>query len=507
MVAFFICKTASAQSVTDMRSLLKEMTDYSAMAKWPQPAYTEMQASSYDRASISPGMPGWFANADASQYIRTEVNNGRQEHVMMDADGPGTIVRFWLTTFRRNGNLRIYLDNGKKPALTIPAYDLMKSGLKAGPALLAPHSSYEPKEKGGSTLYLPIPYARHCKITWEDKDTDNQPRYYQINYRTYARNCKVKTFTKEQMIQLKSLINTTNHKLLQPDTEMTGEVIQTAKDINSNDHLTIHLPNSQHMVKMLIIQLNLAYQDSVVNKLMISMTFDGRQTVYCPLADFAGSGSGIRPLQSWYRTITADGRIFIRWVMPYKRGASVSLINLSGTKINSGVKVITGKWHWDKNSMYFHASWKKENNIPVRKTEKDGPIEWNFLTVKGRGIFLGDTYAVDNQMHSWYGEGDQKLWADESEFPSEYGTGTEDYYNTSWAPVVIYQTPFANAPRADNKDSYGQNTFTRTRNLDRVPFKRSFKYNIEMLGWENGSINASAVTYWYGNEQAHNISQ
>jgi hypothetical protein len=113
---------------------------------------------------------------------------------------------------------------------------------------------------------------------------------------------------------------------------------------------------------------------------------------------------------------------------------------------------------------------------------------------------MGDTYSVYNLMHAWYGEGDQKFWIDGDTFPSEFGTGTEDYYNTSWAPVVIYQTPFANATRADNADSFGQNTFTRTRNLDRIPFTQSLNYTIEMLGWQNGFINASAVTYWYSNQ-------
>lgn len=101
-------------------------------------------------------------------------------------------------------------------------------------------------------------------------------------------------------------------------------------------------------------------------------------------------------------------------------------------------------------------------------------------------------------MHKWYGEGDHKIWVDKDTFPSEFGTGLEDYYNTSWAPVVLYQTPFANAPRADNADSYGFNTFTRTRILDAVPFNRFFKYDMEMLSWETGTIDCSATTYWYG---------
>ncbi|MGZ3873320.1 MAG: glycoside hydrolase family 172 protein [Mucilaginibacter sp.] len=491
------------QAVTDIRSLLREMIDYDALSKWPQYSYTEKEASSYDRRSVAPGKPGWFANADASQYIRTETTEGRTELVMMDADGPGAIVRFWLTTFKRNGTLRIYFDKQPQPAITIPAYDLMLSGLAAGPALLSPHSSYELKEKGGSTMYLPLPYARHCKITFEDKDNDNQPRYYQVNYRAYAKDCKVKTFTLAQLEAAKPLVDSVNERLLHPDIMPAGKNSAVNKLVGKGDVATLNLPSGQRAVRLIAISTD---TDTIPDGLMISMRFDDKQTVYCPLADFAGSGKGGRPVQSWYRTVKSGGKIFIRWVMPYRRSASISVKNRSDEQIPVQLSVITASRKWNNNSLYFHADWKNGLNIPVRKEEKDNPKEWNFVTIKGRGVFLGDTFAVDNLMHTWYGEGDQKYWVDGGKFPSEYGTGTEDYYNTSWAPVVLYQTPFANAPRADNGDSYGANTFTRTRNLDRVPFTRSFRYDLEMLGWQNGAINASCVTYWYGDISAGSIN-
>lgn len=125
-------------------------------------------------------------------------------------------------------------------------------------------------------------------------------------------------------------------------------------------------------------------------------------------------------------------------------------------------------------------------------------MDWDLNTIEGHGVFMGETFAVYNHMHVWYGEGDQKLWVDGAKFPVEYGTGTEDYYNTSWAPVVLYQTPFANAPRADNADSFGYNTFTRTRNLDAVPFNKSFRFSLETLGWKDGFADFAATTYWYG---------
>lgn len=55
-----------------MTSLLEEMTDREAIARWPDPEYVSMQASSYNRESVSPDQPGWFADADGLGFIRTE---------------------------------------------------------------------------------------------------------------------------------------------------------------------------------------------------------------------------------------------------------------------------------------------------------------------------------------------------------------------------------------------------------------------------------------------------
>lgn len=97
------------QAPVTVAGLLNEMIDPAVVASWPQRPFYSKQASSYDRRSVSPDSAGWGANADQGQYIRTEEVEGRKELVMMDAKGPGAIVRFWLTTFKRNGTIRIYL--------------------------------------------------------------------------------------------------------------------------------------------------------------------------------------------------------------------------------------------------------------------------------------------------------------------------------------------------------------------------------------------------------------
>jgi hypothetical protein len=503
----FICSCAAllAGCATDTsKLLLRSMTEngWRALSVGNKP---EFQASSYDRRSVAFDQPGWFTNRDFSQYIRTDVIEGRKEGVMLDVDGPGAIVRFWLTTFKRNGAIRIYFDNKTEPEITIPAYDLMKLDLPLGHALLQAHSSYEPKEKGGSTLYLPMPYAKHCKVTFEDKDKDSQPRYYQINYIKLDR---AETFSMKHFAEIKAQVDEANYKLLHPDSVINSPATKIDQQIAASGQVAVDLPKGSASINMLTIKIKTDDQADYAQALrstVLKIDFDGEQTVWCPIGDFSGSGVGGKPLKNWYRTVTADGEIISRWVMPYQHTAKITVLNLNDKPVHVSLKAKTGHWSFNKASMYFHADWKNQVNVPLRQvdvpvfpSDKNYPMDWDLNTIEGSGVFMGETFAVYNHMRIWYGEGDQKLWVDGEKFPSEYGTGAEDYYNTSWAPVVLYQTPFANTPRADNANSFGHNTFTRTRNLDAVLFKKSFRFSIETLGWRDGFADFAATTYWYG---------
>lgn len=507
------------QQMVTLPSLLTEMTDFTAVAKFPSPVYTEKQASSYDRKSVSPDKPGWFANNDHDQFIREENKDNHIEYVMLDADGPGAVVRFWLTTVVKPGTLRFYFDNEKKASLEVPSFDMMKAGLNLGPALLNPHSSYEPEGKGGNTLYLPLLYQKNCKITWQYPDSANKKtsHYYQINYRTYAPGTKVETFNINQLIKYKNIINKTEKTLWHPQVK-EGKQKSLQQTVEAGKEVKMILPegkNALRMIEAFIKCNNQSDLEKAWRSVLLKINFDGQQTVACPLGDFIGSGYGGRKIESWYRALSQSGKLESRWVMPYKNKAIITIKNSASFSVQLNINVTTSSFAWDENTMYFHATYKYEENIKdakwdydltkVAKQDSTAPIDWNFATVQGKGIYLGNTLSVNNHMKTWYGEGDAKAYVDNEAFPSEFGTGLEDYYNTSWAPVVLYQTPFANAPRADSTSSTGYNTFTRTRILDGIPFTEAFSFDMEMLSWDGGTIDAAATTYWYGFAGAKDI--
>ena len=485
--------SAETNSPVTLGSLVAEMTDPSTVARWPSPEFTCQQASSYDRRTVSPDREGWFANDDHTQFIRDEVTDGRKERVMMDAEGPGCLVRFWLTTVKnKHGTIRIYLDGAATPTLTFPAYDLMSGTLGLTDPMVIPHPGYTADGNGGNTLMLPIPYAKHCKVTWEEKGEG--PRYYQINYRTYAAGTKVETFTPENLEAARAAIEKASEALLSPlPAEGEGPSLKTS--IAGGAEAALDLPAGAAALRQ--IQLRVTPQQGVdlaatLRAMIVKITFDGNETVWCPACDFFGSGAGLNELKSWYRSVSADGLMSCRWVMPYQKSARITLVNAGKAAAEVDLRCITGAWTWDERSMHFHTAWHYEGDLRTPPAR-----DWNFIKLAGRGVYVGDTLSLFNEIPTWYGEGDEKIRVDGEALPSHLGTGTEDYYGYSFAPRGIMQTPFANQTRVDEPRTQGHNILTRTRNLDGIPFSRSLDFDIELISWAPTRMIYAATTHWY----------
>ena len=92
LLLFTAAKPASPE--VSLGTLLREMTDRDEIARWPSPAFACRQASSTDPATKTPDQPGWFGNGDCTNFIRQETTPHGTEYVMLDADGPGAVVRF-----------------------------------------------------------------------------------------------------------------------------------------------------------------------------------------------------------------------------------------------------------------------------------------------------------------------------------------------------------------------------------------------------------------------------
>lgn len=202
---------------------------------------------------------------------------------------------------------------------------------------------------------------------------------------------------------------------------------------------------------------------------------------------------GAPAVRSYYLEADGKGYSRLRFVMPYRREASIEVENISGNSAKIKIEACISAWKWYANTLYFHAGWKQENGL-----ETNRGLDYNMGTLQGRGVFKGDMLSLYNHCPRWYGEGDEHIWIDNEKFPSHFGCGTEDYYNTTFAPIHPYFNPFGGAPREDDEASRGYNTFVRTRNLDIIPFNERLQFDFELISWDGGQVDYASTLFWYG---------
>lgn len=484
--------SASAQDVS-MASLLSEMTNRAAVTKVPN--YVCKQASSYDRAATSPE-ENWFANADTSQFIREEKNGERTEWVMMEADGPGAIVRWWITAPHYKNSFYIYVDGATEPTFS-GKIDELVGGNALADAPLSEESSR------GRNLYLPIPYAKSIKVTCDNMEEQGN-LYYQIDYRSYNADVQVESATPEVVAAQKENIASTNELLLAPEKTIPGldglaEVQGFTRHIESEmmDGLfEAHRIFGPGAITGLEVKLTADDMAQATRNVVLSISFDGEETVWVPVGEFFGTGVGINPYKSWYTEVTEDGTMKAYWRMPYQHEARVSFINYGVEDVDVDYKVLYEKTPWTDDSMYFHANWRQEREIETQGGT--GAQDWNYTSLHGTGVYVGDVLTVFNPVEAWWGEGDEKIYVDGEEFPSHFGTGTEDYYGYAWCCPEFFQSPFHAQPRCEGPANFGNTTNLRFRPLDAIPFTTDFKFDMEIWHWTTTQVNYAVTTFWYG---------
>ena len=481
-------------------SLLNEMTNREAITRYP--AYRLKQVSSYDRTETNPADSStWFNNKDYGYYIRKEIHDGRTEYVILEEFNPGSIVRWWipLEETYKNRVVRIYLDGSEIPVIEENYHEFMsgKSFVKWPFAFISSDekdSAYQiglpvghPKQMGAD-MYLPVPFAKSCKITLDD-----DPFYYVIDYRVYSSDTKVESFTMDAFNENQPLIETISKKLA----EKTEYDFNFSKNqqLNPDEDLVIKLPVGQNAIKSIQIALDPDIHKESLRSLVLEASFDNEECIWCPVSEFFGEGVYIRPVENRNNRVTDTGRLQSYWIMPYQKSSIIKLKNYGDNVIKVNLKVATKPYHWGKRSMYFHSNWHEE--APIKTSS---PRDWNYNEIEGRGIYAGDVLTVHSFSKGWWGEGDEKVAIDYENLPSQLGTGLEDYYGYAWGMAHHFNSPFISMPLRDARgkgDWRGYTTVSRMRLLDGIPFEQHLNFNVE--AWlHDSTVSYSVATFWYG---------
>ena len=373
-----------------MATLVKQIADRDVLASAPATPYKAKMASSYDRESVvnnpADGLyvekngrdwgKGWFANHDFKQYVRIEERDGRQEYVLMEDEGPGAIIRWW-TIWYNKGIVRVYLDGEEEPAIEMESLDLVGGdGLVSEPfSFLASDDKTNPEWRAYN-LYLPIPYQSGCKVT-----IDNEPEYYQINYNKYPAGTKVTTFSVEQVAENAELLERVGEQLTNGAREVTGTTIKESGTLKPGESLELSI-NDAGAIERLRVQLAADDYRQALRSTVVSMNFDGKDTLWMPVGSLGGVGYSKEKNETYYVTVDPDGgQITSYYVMPFAHSATITLTNHGEQDVTIGeLSTVSRPHEWQDDDLYFHGTWFELRNISTQNRS-----DLNYVTVRGRG--------------------------------------------------------------------------------------------------------------------------
>ncbi|MBL7965659.1 MAG: DUF2961 domain-containing protein [Prolixibacteraceae bacterium] len=258
------------------------------------------------------------------------------------------------------------------------------------------------------------------------------------------------------------------------------------------------------------------------NDIILRMYWDGSEfpSVESPIGPFFGNG-----WNETYNFVSTPlsvspgwGKSYVSYfAMPFANGAKIEIENQTGEKINSFYFNIdyTEMSALPENTGRFHAWYNHE----ITDALPDGENEWGllgetgknpkgegnyvFADIQGKGHFVGVNYYVNCPSTMWYGEGDEMVFIDGDVLPTLVGTGTEDFFNTSWCPKELYQHPYYGYPRVNNETGWlGHTHVYRFFIADPVYFDKSCKFTIEHGHNNNLTLDLASVAYWYQDKAA-----
>lgn len=465
--------------------LLEEMTDLVGLARYPDPFYTTTQFSSYDRRSLAPDKPGWFANGDNANttdrkhYLRDERHGERVEHVLAEVEGPGALVRFWSANpwAGEGGLLRIYLDDAPEPVLTVDLMDFV-NGQSGIPTPFASRTA-----GGAGNVYFPIPFAKRCKVT---HDADWNGFYYHINVRRYAPETPVETFRPEDLLTYQSQIEAVGKQLSDPMNLVveTLDVHPLETTLSPDSRSDLFLLEGPAAIGVLTLRVTAPDVRAALRQTVLQIYFDGSPTpqVESPVGDFFGAGPGVCPFASYPMVVEPSGTMHCRFVMPFARLARLHLMNFGSQSVTVAGEVARIPFGWDDRTMHFRAKWRVTHGVEGTPDGCDMP----FLLVHGAGVWVGTALTI---MHptsiptpggGWWGEGDEKIYLDGEAFPSTFGTGSEDYFGYSWSSPDLFAHAYLGQPRCDGPGNRGYTANFRWHLLDALPFSRSLEFYMEL---------------------------
>lgn len=451
------------------------------------------QFSSYDRASRYDQSTGqyldWDANGDAGNYLRIDPET--REGLMAEMQGPGCIFRIWSAN--PQGVIRFYLDGDVKPT-----YEWDFNRLCTGtidPFVKPLVWKRDPNNRdSASNVYLPIPYAKSCRVTSVIPQADGSGKtpghYYIINYRVFPKDWTVPTFRLPLTESQRSAVQETAAKWAncgQSGAHPLDRFATKKETIGPGQRLVAAELTGPGVIRQFRAKVR-SSEKWVTRKVGLRIYWDDDTdpSVSCPIGDFFGE-----PKEAEYKSYPmgiTESMNYCFFPMPFRKNARIDLVNDGSEPAPVEVVVTYRAQQVPDDWALFHAKFRSE----VASASFDYPL----IEATGTGKLVGICLFPDNIKGGWWGEGDEKVFVDGEKFPSWFGTGSEDYFGDAWG-IRYFANPSHGHPQRNVERMQG---CYRWHLGDNIPFYKSLRMTIENYTGQPDQTSRndySSVAYWY----------
>lgn len=375
--------------------------------------------SSYDRTG---GNDDGFSGAYS--FVRKEGD----ALVLADLKGPGVIYRI-ATPTPTDDVIEFIFDGESQPRIQLPLRKLFDGSTAPFLTPLVGNGS------GGNWCYLPIPYAKSCKVVLRAP----KMQFYQINYATFPDGADVGTFSADAPVYDGPMLGQACEILRQSGHDLSGQVAppgakRTVEEVSGRllPGQTTTLYDSHRPGRIVGLRLSPATAFAGPERgEVLKITWDRASSpaVLCPVGDFFGFSWG-QPAARSLLVGVADDTCYSYFPMPFDESARIELVShrSGGPPIDFTAEIIVADVPRHPHEGRFYATWRRDNPTTPEKP-------FTFVDVAGRGHLVGVTLQAEGDEKGGTGffEGDDRASID-GELVI-HGTGSEDFFNGGWYDV------------------------------------------------------------------------
>lgn len=375
------------------KELLKRIYDQEYLAIVPEPGEKTATFSSYDRSSkfdaVHQKYVSWGANGDGDGYIRKEGD----EIVVFEKEGPGVIWRFW-SALAKEGHIKIYIDGQEKAVLDKPFRAFFESFEEDIPPMNFPELVKTLSR--GRNNFIPIPYQKHCKITF----TGDWGAYYHIVYSHLPSHQSVDSysgkFTNEERIAL-----------AETDRLLSQRGYGTKKENGKKHRKSIALAPGERKkvlgltgngaIKHLEIGLGGSNKDYALKNVWLDFSWDEAYSsaVHTPMGLFFGTGESWNPFRALPVGIIGN-RLYSNWYMPFAKKGDLVFENRGKEPISFTLDLVQVEEMRDNaNVLRFHSRYIADEVDPGPMENPDSQVIFDFEDPSYQGwAVVGEAFGT-----------------------------------------------------------------------------------------------------------------